>query len=296
VIEWSHPIGKGRPMKKDELPAAITSMNEIPLGPIVERLTREFDQDEGVRLRVVRNVFAVSIYALSIHETREILGQRTTLREFVGPVWHREMQIGYLDLLDLMVVKLSGQTVEAIASDEDSERILKLEAATELWLGNISFRLAIDKLRRAIEQAVHWFNMQLMSTWLEKARRVRPDIDESQAEVAISYCDAIFADESYGKQHNLIDRCCYFMGGQIVNSVVAHAYELLMAQDSPQALKDLFAVTRKDLTSFAVVRMSGRTKAISFLSQTQEEAKVAEEDSTSPWRTTPAGIIIPKTT
>lgn len=283
-------------MKKSELPAVITNINEIPLGPIVERLTREFDQSQEIRLRVIRNVFRVLIYALSVHEAKEILGQRTSLREFVGPVWHREMQIGYLDLLDLMVVKLGGQTIEAVSESEDFEKILRLERATELWLGNISLRIAVDRLRRAIKQAIGWFNKQLMNIWLKKAIRVLPDIGESQAEIAVPYCEAIFTDESYGQQHSLVDRCCYFKGSQIVNSVVAHAYERLIAQDAPQDLKDLFVITRKDLTSFAVARMIGPDEAMTFLSQSQVETKVAGEDSISPWQTAPSGIIIPKTT
>ena len=164
-------------MKKDELPAVIMSMNEVPLGPIIERLTREFDESEDARIRIVRNAFAISAYALSSEEAQEILGTRTKLREFVSPIWHREMQIGYLDLLDLMVAKLNGQTVEAITTDEDCERILRLESAIEIWLVSISFRIAVDRLRRAIGRAVSWVNMQLMNIWLEKARYIRPDID-----------------------------------------------------------------------------------------------------------------------
>ena len=115
--------------------------------------------------------------------------------------------------------------------------------------------------------------------------------------MAIPYCEAIFEDETYGEQYNLIDRHCYFMGGQTVNSVVFRAYEQLMAQDAPQDLKDLFAVTRKDLTSFTVARRGGRIETIAALTQASDDAKEAEADNiSSAWQTAPSGIIIPKTT
>lgn len=292
-------------MRKTDLPAVITSMKEIPLGPIIERLTTEFDTSQNVRLRVIRNTFAISAYALSLEQTQDIIGGRTNLCEFAGPVWHRETQIGYFDFLGLLITKLSGQQVEPVATEEDCKRILKIEAATELWQINISFRLAVDKLRKAIVGAIKWFDMQLMNIWLDKARYVRPNFDEKLEDIEIPYCGSIFQNETFGQQHILIDHHCYFMGGQIINSVVSRLYENLMATDAPQSLKDLFLVTQDDLAKFAIARRGydpdiiDERKSKRKKQDPKPETKIEpDQDGETPsaWKKTEGGIIIPKTT
>jgi len=268
------------------LPVAIFSLSEVPVGSVVRRILTGFDSDPDLRYRVLAGVKPDGAYPMSREGVDEHFGQRK-LSEMTSAVWPREMTAAYLDYLRLVMTRIHGKRERTIltldeASDENSLDGIRVE-----WLRSASLRKALEALTKALEEAMSHFNIQMIAGWLQNNLRIYRHHGLLEG----------LEGEDAGEQLTLIANMGFHRGTMICQSVCARAFTQMTNSDAPARLRAIFIFTRQQLAEMAKARMGyGHLDVERFeaLGATPGAEEAVEEDLPSYWRRMASGLLVPR--
>ena len=140
----------------------INHIKSSPLGGAAIFYVKAFDLDETLRFELLRFRPGSGVGYPYDYVEPEILARK--LNDHVSAVWWREGTIEYFQLIGALLEKIRGK--EVILTSENAYIFEIVEDLQPKWLANSKLRDTVFELQKSLEEAIFWFNVQLLVNWI----------------------------------------------------------------------------------------------------------------------------------